>query len=170
MGTFQRGAHCFNSPLKWDVPLYEVCNWVILVFEIVTHVGRESENSGIVFALSLTSSCIRRLVSGTRSSECFGGGRKLLHHQLPRSASEDDRISRSVIDRNKNKEKPESSQSKITKVLHTQTSHSEVAQRTFKSKLLFLADNWYHFGCVITYTSKKRHCNDVAWRYRLRHY
>lgn len=93
MGTFQKGAHCFNSLMKLDVPLYEVCNWVILVFEIVTHVGGESENSGIVFALSLTSPCVLKLVSGTRYSECFGGGRKLLHHQLPRSASEDDRIS-----------------------------------------------------------------------------
>lgn len=92
MGTFQTGAHCFNSPLKLDVPLYEVCNWVILAFEIVTHVGRESENSGLVFALSLTSPCVLRLVSGTRHSECFGGGRKLLRHQLPRSASGPDRI------------------------------------------------------------------------------
>lgn len=55
MGTFQTGAHCLNSPLKLDVPLYEVCKWVILALEIVTHVGRESEDSGIVFALSLTS-------------------------------------------------------------------------------------------------------------------
>lgn len=93
MGTFQREVHCFNSPLKLKGSLYEVCNWVILVFEIVTHVGRERENSGIVFALSLTSLCVLRLVSGTRSSECFGGGRNLLRHQLPRSASEDDRIS-----------------------------------------------------------------------------
>lgn len=55
MGTFQTGAHCLNSPLKSDVPLYEVCKWVILALEIVTRVGRQSESSGIVFALSLTS-------------------------------------------------------------------------------------------------------------------
>lgn len=40
-------------------------------------VGKESENSGIVFALSLTSLCVLGLVSSVWYGECFGGGRKL---------------------------------------------------------------------------------------------
>lgn len=61
-------------------------------------VGRESENSGIVFALSLTSLCVLRLVSSVWYGECFGGGRKLFHRQLPSSVVSSIRSVRSAID------------------------------------------------------------------------